>query len=178
MSFAQIQTPREAVVLVAFSDLTRFASFASGQPLDQLFSTLSDYYLRAGDIVEPAGGRIVKFIGDAILIVFPEDLVSTGVQALLRLREEGDAWLAEIGVPCRQTVKCHIGPVYCGPIGTRDRQQFDLFGETVNIAATLKSQGFAITPQVFRRLDARTRKLLKKQKPPITCTAAGESDVD
>lgn len=55
-----------------------------------------------------------------------------------------------------------------GPIGTRNDKRLDVFGETVNIAAMLKANGIAITPQVFRKLEPETRKLFKKHTPPVT----------
>lgn len=61
-----------------------------------------------------------------------------------------------------------LGPVCCGPIGTRSRKGFDIFGETVNTAATLRFHGFAMTPQVFRKLNALSRKLLKKHTPLVS----------
>ena len=69
-TFPEFAAAREANLLVAFSDLTRFARFANDQPLAELFELLSDYYELAGDIVEGAGGRVIKFIGDAIVVVF------------------------------------------------------------------------------------------------------------
>ncbi|MFT5090487.1 MAG: class 3 adenylate cyclase [Planctomycetota bacterium] len=121
-----------------------------------------------GIAIERAGGVIVKFIGDAALVVFSEESVDAGVVALLELREEGDAWLSERGLHSQHIVKAHFGPVTCGPIGTRDDKRFDVFGETVNIAATLHSNGLACTPQLFRKLAADTRKYFKKHTPPIT----------
>ena len=173
-----IETPREMNMLVAFSDLTRFARFANSQPLAELFTMLSEYYELAGDVIESAGGRVVKFIGDAILIAFPEESASGGVQALLQLREAGDSWFAAAGSPCRHIIKCHVGPVCCGPIGTRSRKHFDIFGETVNTAATLRSHGFAMTPQVFRKLDASSRKLFKKHTPPVSYIDVRDRHVD
>jgi hypothetical protein len=49
---------------------------------------------------------------------------------------------------------------------------------TVNIAATLKSNDLAITPQLFRRLNPDTRKLFKKHTPPITYIPVNESHQD
>jgi class 3 adenylate cyclase len=84
------------------------------------------------------------------------------------LQTQGDAWLAERGINSRNKVTAHFGEVACGPVGTRQHKSFDVFGVTVNTAARLNSNGFAMTAQVFRQLDAETRKLFKKHTPPIT----------
>lgn len=66
---------------------------------------------------------------------------------------------------CGHYFKAHFGPVMAGPIGIRNDKHLDVFGETVNIAAMLKANGIAITPQVFRKLEPETRKLFKKHTP-------------
>ncbi len=110
----------------------------------------------------------MKFIGDAVLVIFPEDRVQEGVLALLRLKHDGDRWMADRDSPCRHVVKAHFGKVWCGAVGTRLKKEFDVFSETVNTAAILRSNGFAVTQQVFRKLDATTRKAFKRHTPPIT----------
>lgn len=170
-----INTPQEMNLLVAFFDLTKFAQFGRNHSAREIFDTLSAYYEFVGDIVENSGGQVVKFIGDAALIVYPETHVNEGVLALKALKDKGDAWLTKRGMPSRNIIKAHFGPVVCGQVGTRTDKRFDVFGETVNIAALLKSNGLAMTPQVFRKLDARTRKLFKKHTPPITYIPVTES---
>ena len=163
-----IRAATEMNLLVAFFDLSRFSHIIRNRSEQALFDLLSDYYEFVGDTLEPPGGKIVKFIGDAALIVFPENAIDAGVLALKDLQQAGDAWLKAHGAPSRHIIKVHFGPVCCGPIGTRSEKPFDVFGETVNIAATLASHGLAITPQVFRKLAPETRKHFKKHTPPIT----------
>jgi adenylate cyclase len=166
--FNEITTAQKMNLLVAFFDLTGFARFSQNHLAREVFDLLSHYYELVGDIVEGSGGKVVKFIGDAGLIVYPANDANRGILALKALQETGDAWLADHNMPSRHIIKAHFGPVVCGQVGTRSDKRFDLFGETVNIAATLKSNGFAMTPQAFRKLDADTRKLFKKHTPPIT----------
>jgi len=162
------RAPQSANFLVAFFDLTGFSRFAQGRSDQEVFAVLSEYYELVGDIVEGAGGRVVKFMGDAGLIVFPEEKVEDGVLALRELQRRGDRWLIDRDSPCRHVIKIHFGEVVCGEVGTREEKRFDLFGRGVNTAALLKSNGFAMTSQTFRKLAPNTRKLFKKHTPPIT----------
>ena len=174
----KISTPTELPLLVSFCDLTQYHRFSRTLEPRANFDFISEYYEFTGDVLEPAGGTIIKFIGDAVLVVFPEERLQDGVLALLRLKIEGDRWLTDRDCPCRHYVKAHFGPVWCGPVGTRSSEVFDVFGEVVNTAAILHSNGFAITPQVFRKLDAATRKAFKKHTPPITYIPTEESHWD
>jgi class 3 adenylate cyclase len=158
----------EVNVLVGFFDLTQFARFSREHTNREVFDLLQQYFELVGQIVSAGGGTVVKFIGDAGLVVFPEKSVNSGVLALKRLKDEGDRWLADRGVPCRNVVKGHFGPVVCGPLGTLEDKRFDIIGETVNIAALLQTDGLGMSAQVFRKLDKDVRKHFKKHTPPIT----------
>jgi class 3 adenylate cyclase len=173
-----LQEAAERTMLVAFFDLTRYARATKGYDTRQLFALMSDYYEWVGERIEGAGGIVVKFIGDAALVVFSQQRVDAGLLALLALKEEGDRWLGQRGLRCEHIVKAHFGPVTCGPIGTQSDKRFDVFGETVNIAATLRSNGIACTPQLFRTLAPETRKHLKKHTPPIVYIPVDERHRD
>jgi class 3 adenylate cyclase len=173
-----ISTPTELDVLVAFTDLTLFSRYAKTCSARELFDTISAYYEVVGRVVTDTGGKVVKFIGDTALVAFPDGDIDRGVDALLAVKENGDSWLAQREIPCRHYIRAHFGPVVCGPVGTRSEKRFDLFGETVNLAATLSSRGFAMTPQVFRKLQKEKRKLFKKHTPPITYIPVEESHRD
>ena len=165
-------------LLVAFFDLTNYFRQPRGQSNREISDLMSDYYEFLGDIVDGGGGTIVKFIGDAALTVFPENRVDDGVLTLRNIQNQGDKWMKDRGLNCRHIVKAHFGPVCTGPIGTRSDKRFDLFGETVGIAATLRSNGFAITSQVFRKLSPETRKQFKKHTPPISYIPVDERHRD
>ena len=169
------ETPVETKLLVVFSDLTSFArTTMSMKPLD-LFAMMSESSEQVGDLISPAGGKVVKFIGDAFLAVFPADRADDGVKALLDLREKGDAWFAQRNLQCRHVIKAHLGDVACGLIGTRGDKRFDVYGIAVNVAAMMKSGGFAISPEAFRALSPLTRKAFKKHTPPVVYIP-GEDD--
>jgi class 3 adenylate cyclase len=157
----------ECNLLVAFTDMTGFAKTARQISPRELWEMMSDHYELVGDVADQAEGKVVKFIGDASLIVFPEEKANEGVLALKKLKEVTDGWFGERALPCRLRVSAHFGPVMCGPIGARADKRFDVSGVTVMTAARLKTHSFALTPQAFRRLTPEARKLFKKHTPPI-----------
>mgnify|MGYP001554199683 CR=1 FL=1 len=161
-----ITTPTELETLVVFSDLTNFYRHAKTMSDGELFEWISAYFEMAGEIIEDGGGTVVKTIGDAILFLFPEDKVDEGVKSLILLQEKTKEWMEGRRCPCQAIIKAHFGPVVVGPVGTKSNKRFDVYGKTVNNAARLQSHGLALTPQVFRKLSADTRKLFKKHTPP------------
>ena len=173
-----INEPQEIDLLVAFFDLSGFARYARKRTNREVLDALSAYYELVGEHVESSGGTVVKFMGDAGLIVYPGELVDQGVLALKAAKAAGDAWWVRQDASSQAIYKLHFGPVYCAQIGTRTNKQFDIFGNTVNTTALLTSSGFAMTAQVFRRLSPETRKLFKKHTPPITYIPLEESHRD
>lgn len=150
-------------MLVAFTDLTGYRQLAAHErTAGELLALMNAYFEFLGDVVEPAGGTVVKCLGDAALLVFPLEQADAGVRALVRLKEEGDAWLNRQGLASTQLIKAHVGPVACGPVGTRRAKHWDVYGEAVNIAALLPSTGLILSPEAFRQLQPETRKQFKK----------------
>jgi len=164
--------------LVACSDLTGYAKFAAKKSGEEIFQLLSDYYELVGDVITPAQGKVIKYMGDAALMLFPESAADAGVRALLELQSRGDRLLSERGAPCRQHIRIHFGPMCVGPLGTRDDKRTDVIGSTVNTMFMLKTSGFALTPEVFRKLAPKTRTLFKKHTPPIAYIPVAEPHRD
>jgi adenylate cyclase len=177
-SFTDIQAFQEMNLLVSFCDIRGFYNFCQGKSHLEITKFLDEFYELVGDIIEGAGGQILKFLGDAALIIFAEEDVSRGVIALKKLQDESDAWLKARNTSCRNIIKAHFGPVSGGLVGTRHNKQFDIFGMTVNTAFKIPSYGLAITPQVFRQLDTDTRQLFKKHTPPMRYIPLDEAHQD
>lgn len=163
-----IKIPTEIESLVAFFDLTSFTQLAQQRSSLEVFQLLNEIYEFSGDIIEAAGGTVIKYIGDAGLVMFAKDNVDAGVIAMKQVQEQGDEWLKKRNIRSRIFVKIHYGPLIYGPLGSRTDKRVDIIGNTVNTAALLKTNGFAMSAQVFRKLAPSTRKLFKKHSLPIT----------
>jgi adenylate cyclase len=153
-------------VLVAFCDQYRFMVNTRGRPSAEVFAELNDFYRLTEEAVDTAGGLVIKFMGDAALIVFSEELADPGIMALLALHDRAEAWFHERRIDSGLHVNAHFGEVTMGRMGSIDR--LDVIGETVNICATLSHRGFALTPQAFRCLTPEHRKRFHKFTPPVT----------
>ena len=146
-------------------DLQDFTGLSEREALDEVIALLNDYFEAVGGAISAQGGEILKFIGDALLAIFPLPEASAGYQqacdnalkaaktALRSLAELNAARQAEQ----RPTVTCgialHIGDVMFGNIGTADRLDFTVIGPAVNLVS---------------RIEA----LAREFDPPIVCTAA------
>src|ERR1051325_9973143 len=112
-----VERRAEVPLLVAFVDLTRF--FVQSQRVSDvdLADTLDAFYECVATRVEKSGGRVVKFMGDAALLAFPEHAVDRGVETLLDIKDAVDELVDGRRWDCRLTVKAHFGATVAGPFG-------------------------------------------------------------
>jgi adenylate cyclase len=158
----------ETPLLVVFVDLTRFGVQSQRVDDAELAHGLDAFYEEVGATVAAAGGRVVKYLGDAALIVFEAEGVDRGVEALLALKDSVDRSMARRGWECRLVVKAHFGTVVAGPFGGAGDKRPDVIGKAVSVAAALEATGVALSVAAFRRLGPALRRRFKKHTPPVT----------
>jgi class 3 adenylate cyclase len=160
---------RSAVpLLIAFVDLTRFGAQSQRTDDLEIAETIDAYYEHVGAAVRAGGGSVVKFEGDAALIVFPATAVDRGVEALLDLKDSVDDLRGGGGGACRLIAKVHFGTVIAGPFGAAGDKRPDVIGRAVNITAMLEATGVTLSVEAFRKLGRGLRARFKKHTPPIT----------
>ena len=150
------------VLVIAFIDLARFQIASRRVKDDALVEILEDYYSRLVDGLKPAGGRVVKFMGDGALVVFPADRLSQAARAVVMLKSEVDARFAKRSFATPLVARLHVGEVMAGALGPKGEKRYDVIGQVVNRAAAIRSSdGVSLTSDAFGRLDAKTQKLFK-----------------
>jgi len=153
---------------IAFFDLSRFAEWASSEQDAQVAGFLQEFYALAAEYLGPAGGRIVKCMGDAGLAVFPEEAGEPVIDALCSLSVEARRLAHRNGLDAYLNVNVHVGPVISGDFGPPGQERFDVIGKAVNIAARLGRRGVTLSPQAFRCLDREARGRFEKITRPVT----------
>ncbi len=170
--------PTDMELMVGAFDLIGYFNYCKTVPTRTVWDILDGYMDLTGGIIQKAGGRFVKAIGDAGLTAFQAKDADEGVHAHLELLQKGDIWLKEHGYPSRARVRLHLGSLTCGPMGAPGQKYFDIIGPTVNTATRVGVESFAMTPSVFRSLKPETRKLFKKHTPPITYISLADKHQD
>ena len=96
---------------VAFFDLSRITAWASIQEDAQVAGFLQEFYALSAGRLAPAGARIVKFMGDAGLAVFPTESAEKAIFALCDLAAESRRCGQRHGLDTHLNVNVHVGPV-------------------------------------------------------------------
>lgn len=135
-------------VAILFSDIRSFTNISEKNKPDVLVAFLNRYFSTMVEIIKKHGGTIDKFIGDAIMAEFGtpvsyEDNCRRAVQAAYEMREAlpgvelGDLVLPD-GMQFNIGIGIHYGDVIVGSIGSKDKTDYSVIGDNVNLASRLE----------------------------------------
>jgi class 3 adenylate cyclase len=113
---------------------------------------LRDYYSLVSETVEPSDGRVVKVMGDGVLVVFPLRRAKKAVAALRLLQSAATALWSRLDRRCRVQVKVGAGSLVSGTMGPPGQQRFDVYGTALNDLFQASTDDFLITPELGQRL--------------------------
>lgn len=155
-------------VAILFSDIRSFTNISEKNKADVLVAFLNRYFSTMVEIIKKHGGTIDKFIGDAIMAEFGtpvsyEDNCRRAVAAAYEMREAlpkvelGDLVMPD-GMTFNIGIGIHYGDVIVGSIGSKDKTDYSVIGDNVNLASRLegltKTYGSQILVSESVRLDA------------------------
>jgi adenylate cyclase len=170
----------EATVL--FSDLVGFTELSTGISASRLVEKLNKIFSAFDRLTEKYGLEKIKTIGDAYMLVggVPTshaahvEIVETVADMALEMLEEIKRLNEENHEDFRIRVGIHTGPVVAGVIGQK-KFIYDLWGDTVNIASRMESQGVPDCIQVSETTYEHIKeKFIFEQRDPFYVKGKGE----
>jgi class 3 adenylate cyclase len=135
-------------VTVVFADIVGFTSLAEGAPPRAVIATLNEFMTEWSRVIDEQGGVVDKYTGDGIMAIFGapishDDDALRALRAALRIQgtarrineqriERGEPTVAlAFGIA--------TGAAVAGNIGSPDRLNYTVVGESVNLASRLCS---------------------------------------
>ena len=131
-------------------DLRGFTAMSEDLGPETTIAVMNAYFDCMASAVWTAGGEILKFMGDAMLVVFRLDDTTDESAASRQAFQAAKDALAELeGLSCeaiagkpmklRAGIALHMGEVVYGNIGARTRLDFTIMGPAVNLLARLQT---------------------------------------
>jgi adenylate cyclase len=132
-----------------YCDLRGFTQMSEALPSAQLIAMLNEYFETMAAPVERHGGEILKFIGDAMLAIFPivDDLdrdracvtaLAAAREAILAMDALNQRRRAREEFELAAGIALHTGTVMYGNIGAPERLDFTVIGPAVNLVVRLE----------------------------------------
>ncbi len=154
---------------VMFSDLRDFTTISETMTPQENFDFVNAYLTRVGPVVRDHRGFIVKYLGDGIMAVFPEqadDAVRAGIEKLNKVAEYNAYRKTRGRLPIQVGIGVNTAYMMVGMVGESNRIQGDAFSDDVNLTSRLEGLtkfyqiSFIITAETEKRLtDADAHKI-------------------
>lgn len=134
---------KQLPVTILFTDIRGFTAFSEKICEEQgptvLVKLLNDYMALMVSIIVKHHGQVNKFIGDGILAIFSDDDEGAvpGDHALRCVRCATEMVTAPSQFSTGSGI--HSGPAVVGNIGSADKMEYTVLGDTVNLASRLES---------------------------------------
>jgi adenylate cyclase len=142
----ELGLPEVKEVSILFADIVGFTSMSEKMSPSAVALLLNDYLSRMTDVIFKHEGTLDKYIGDAIMAVFGapldmEDHAARAVRSALEMRERLNEFNSERreGPSLRIRIGINSGKVVAGEIGSVNKKEYTVLGDTVNTASRLES---------------------------------------
>lgn len=149
-----IQTGEEArlggqrrELTIFFSDVVGFTTISEGMLPEELMLHLSEYFEELTNIIIEQKGTVDKYIGDAIMAFWGAPVWNvdhafyacrTALLCQKKLQELNKKWEGEGKVPLPTRIGIHTGETVVGNIGSTERMNYSVLGDSVNLASRLE----------------------------------------
>jgi adenylate cyclase len=156
---------------IFFSDIRGFTSLSEKLSSEEVFGFLNTYFKETVSIISRNNGFVDKIIGDGIMAIFPNspnDALEASTEIIREIRrwnlerEKAGMKMISIGIGI------HTGVVSLGTVGTEERLDTTVIGDTVNIAARLENLNkeyqteVILSETVYSRLNETNKKYIRE----------------
>jgi adenylate cyclase len=157
-----------------YSDLHGYTNISDSVPPEQIIPLLNDYADIVVSTVHGHGGDVLKLIGDGTLAIFADEDRGRGcltaLAAATQVRREAaelNRKRAAAALPTAELyLALHVGEVFYGNVGSKERLDFTVVGPAVNEVSRILAMSRSVEQNVLLSagfadaLDARTRRRL------------------
>jgi len=139
---------KRAEVTILFTDIRDFTKMSEDMKAEELSQILNEHFSIIEPIIRKYDGVVNKFLGDSIMAIFGEPVVNTNhalnavkcSQEILKKIKDLQAIRIEDGSPKIDIgIGINTGMVFVGNVGTEERFEYTVIGDTVNIASRIES---------------------------------------
>jgi adenylate cyclase len=136
--------------VIWYNDLRDSTAMADRLPPAEFLDLLNDYFECTAGSVLAHGGKVLRFVGDAVLAIFPiegeggdaaacERAIAAATESRRRLKALNEARTADGRNAIQFGLGLHLGDLIFGNIGVPERVEFSVIGPAANEVARLDS---------------------------------------
>ena len=138
---------KRSEITVMFADIRGFTSLSESHKAEEVSQLLNEYFTELEPIITKYNGVINKFIGDAVLVVFGDptqdklhakNAVKCAYELRKKVKQIKQRWLEEGKPKIDIGIGINTGEAFIGNVGTKNRFEYTVIGDTVNIASRIE----------------------------------------
>ncbi|MCZ8156788.1 MAG: adenylate/guanylate cyclase domain-containing protein [Leptospira sp.] len=126
---------------ILFADIRNFTEFSESLSPKENFDFLNAYLQRVGPIIRHNNGFIDKFIGDAVMALFPthpDDAIRAAVEMQYAIRTYNENRVKDNYQPIKVGIGVHTGNLILGILGEHERMEGTVISDAVNLASRIE----------------------------------------
>ncbi|MCP3925830.1 MAG: HAMP domain-containing protein [Desulfobacterales bacterium] len=126
---------------IIFSDIREFTNLSEKMTPHENFEFINSYLKVVGPVVRKHRGFIDKYIGDAVMALFPVspfDAIKASVEMQETIRKHNKKWVEKGLDPIKFGVGIHTGEMMLGTIGEEKRMEGTVISDAVNLASRME----------------------------------------
>ena len=135
--------PQNRLATILYTDIVGFTSLCEKLPPDEIASLLNEYFSLLTAIINKHGGIINQFQGDAMLVTYnvparDKDHADGALRTAVEIQETLANHVFRSGYKMPTRIGINTGRVFAGIVGGKDRLNYTVHGDAVNVAARLE----------------------------------------
>ena len=159
---AQLGDSVQAAMTILFADIRSFTSISESMSPQENFDFINSYLRQVGPVIRQHNGFIDKYIGDAIMALFPEttdDAVTAAIEMQKQVAIYNEYRQTSGYLPIAIGIGIHSGSIMLGIIGEEERMDSTVIADAVNLASRLEhltklyGAGIIVSVQTLSQLD-------------------------
>lgn len=149
---------KRAEISVMFADIRGFTSLSETRKAEEVSALLNEYFTELEPIIAKYNGVINKFIGDAVLVVFGDptpdkfhakNAVKCAEEMRQKVRQIREKWICEGKPKIDIGIGINTGEAFIGNVGSSNRFEYTVIGDTVNIASRIEDYNKIYKTQIL-----------------------------
>jgi len=131
----------QQMMAVLFCDIRSFTTLSEQMTPQENFNFINAYLNRVSPIIRTENGFIDKYIGDAVMALFPksaEDAVRAAIAIQKEVADYNKTRIATGKQPIKIGIGLHTGKVMLGTVGEEQRMEGTVISDAVNLASRME----------------------------------------